>query len=502
MRNGSAELLAYHEATKHSYWSVRRAPGRLDWSNEPRLAKVYRGLEPLRLPGDLPKSSLPAVEAVASPGDEGRASLDLRILAALLHYSAGILRTRRYPGGEVTFRAAPCTGALYHIEVYPVCADLPGLPAGVYHFSPHDRSLRRLRAGDHRALLARAAGDLEAVGRAEAVLILTSVWQRNAWKYRARAYRHVYWDSGTLLSHLLAVAAAHGIPVRVVAGFVDGEIVRLLDLEADQELPVALVALGQTDPPPPPSPVGPLGYAVDPPLRREIREPLVLAAHAASSLGSPEEVRIWRGVRVGVALGEPSGPLYPLRRMPPDRLPGVPVEETILRRRSTRRFSRIPIPFEAFSEILLRATGAVPADFLPGGTSLVVPFLIVHAVEGLPPGAYVFRRDREAVELLRPGEFRGEAAYMALEQPAAGEAAVAVFWMANLPEILHALGGRGYRAAQLEGGVRGGKVYLLAHALGLRATALTFYDDEITDFFSPLAAGHNPMFLVVFGRRA
>jgi SagB-type dehydrogenase family enzyme len=502
MRNGSAELLAYHEATKHSYWSVRRAPGRLDWSNEPRLVKVYRGPEPLALPEDLPTSGLAAVAAVASPGNEGQASLDLRTLAALLHYSAGILRTRRYPGGEVAFRAAPCTGALYHIEVYPVCADLPGLPAGVYHFSPHDRSLLRLRTGDYRAFLARAAGDLEAVGRAEAVLVLTSVWQRNAWKYRARAYRHVYWDSGTVLSNLLAVAAAHGIRVRVVAGFVDGEITRLLDLEADRELPVALVALGQTDPPPPPPPVHPLGYAVEPVLRREIREPLVLAVHAASSLRSPEEVRAWRRARAQVVLGEPSGSLYPLRRMPPDRLPGVLMEDVIQRRRSTRRFSRASIPFEAFSEILLRATGAVPADFLPDGTSLLVPYLIVHAVEGLPPGAYLFRRDRGAVELLRPGEFREEAAYLALEQPAAGEAAVAVFWMANLAEILHALGGRGYRAAQLEGGVRGGKIYLLAHALGLRATGLTFYDDEVTDFFSPHAAGHSPMFLVAFGRRA
>jgi hypothetical protein len=50
--------------------------------------------------------------------------------------------------------------------------------------------------------------------------------------------------------------------------------------------------------------------------------------------------------------------------------------------------------------------------------------------------------------------------------------------------------------------VRGGKIYLLAHALGLRATGLTFYDDEVTDFFSPHAAGHSPMFLVAFGRRA
>ncbi|MCS7172439.1 MAG: SagB family peptide dehydrogenase [Armatimonadetes bacterium] len=502
MRNGAKELLAYHEATKHSYWSVRSAPGGLDWSNEPRLRKRYRGPDLLPLPRDLPRGGLAAVEAVASPGSEGRGSLDLRTLTALLHYSAGILRTRRYPGGEIAFRAAPCTGALYHLEVYVVCADLVGLPAGVYHYGPHDHGLHRLRTGDYRALLARAAGGEERVERCAAALIVTSMWQRNAWKYRARAYRHVFWDAGTLLSNLLAMSAAHEIPARVLVGFVDREVARLLDLDPDRELPVALVALGSGDPPSPSPPVGPLDYATEPILRREIREPLLLAAHAASSFRSPEEVRTWRDFQVDVRRGEVSGTLYPLRRMPPDQLPRIPVEDVILRRRSTRRFGRTAIPFEAFSEILLRATGAIPADFVSDDTSLVVPFLIVHAVEALPQGTYVFHRDRGALELLRAGEFREEASYLALEQPAAGSAAVAVFWMTRLDQVLGSLGARGYRAAQLEGGVRGGKVYLLAHALGLRATALTFYDDEVTEFLLPAASGYSPMFLVVFGPRA
>ena len=51
------------------------------------------------------------------------------------------------------FRAAACTGALYHIDLYVVCGDLEGLEAGVYQFSPQDFSLRRLRAGDYRSVL-------------------------------------------------------------------------------------------------------------------------------------------------------------------------------------------------------------------------------------------------------------------------------------------------------------------------------------------------------------
>ena len=48
----------------------------------------------------------------------------------------------------------------------------------------------------------------------------------------------------------------------------------------------------------------------------------------------------------------------------------------------------------------------------------------------------------------------------------------------------------------------GGKVYLAAYALGCGATGLTFLDDDVTDFFSPDAAGKAVMFLIAVGRPA
>ena len=65
--------------------------------------------------------------------------------------------------------------------------------------------------------------------------------------------------------------------------------------------------------------------------------------------------------------------------------------------------------------------------------------------------------------------------------------------------MLERFGNRGYRAAQLEGGITGGRLYLAAYALGFGATGLTFFDDEVTDFFSPHAAGKSVMFLTALG---
>ena len=89
---------------------------------------------------------------------------------------------------------------------------------------------------------------------------------------------------------------------------------------------------------------------------------------------------------------------------------------------------------------------------------------------------------------------------MALGQELAGEASVNLYYLTNLQGAVERLDDRGYRAAQLEGGMRGGKVYLAAYALGCGATGLTFLDDDVTEFFSPHAAGKSVMFLMAVGR--
>jgi SagB-type dehydrogenase family enzyme len=145
----------------------------------------------------------------------------------------------------------------------------------------------------------------------------------------------------------------------------------------------------------------------------------------------------------------------------------------------------------------------VAADFLdPFGAQLNQLYLIVHAVEGLRPGAYFFHRERRALELLKEGDFRSQAGYLGLEQDLPADASVAIFFLADLQAILERFGNRGYRSVQLEAGLIGGKLYLGAYALHLGATGLTFYDDEVVRFFSPHSAGKSTIFLVALGKSA
>src|SRR3990172_10037383 len=254
MKNRELEATwAYHNGTKHSYQSIRTNPHYLDWENQPLPFKIYSKLEPIPLPQHLPPSGMPAllaISAVEAPAESqvGPAS---QTLAEIFYLSAGITRRKSHPGGEILFRAAACTGALYHIDLYLVCGDLPGLEAGVYHFGPHDFALRRLRKGDYRAGLGRASGEEPSIVNAPAVVICASTYWRNAWKYQSRGYRHCHWDNGTILANLLSPPAAPKIAVRVVVGFVDAAVNQLLGLDTEREAPLSLVALGHTTSHPP-----------------------------------------------------------------------------------------------------------------------------------------------------------------------------------------------------------------------------------------------------------
>src|SRR5207244_3358575 len=240
---------------------------------------------------------------------------DLGLLGPLLHYSAGITRRIRSPRGEMLFRAASCTGALYHIDLYLVCGDLSDLEAGVYHFGVHDFSLRRLRRGDFRGELVRATADEPAVALAPVILICSSTFWRNSWKYQARAYRHCFWDSGTILANLLAITAAHRVPARVVCGFVDDRVNRLLGLEPRSEVALALVALGRDSPIGHAPEVGPLALETTALSRSEVDYPAIRAMHEASSLTEEAEVAAWRGAAAVAQLAPSSGRLYPLRSL-------------------------------------------------------------------------------------------------------------------------------------------------------------------------------------------
>jgi SagB-type dehydrogenase family enzyme len=499
----------YHEVTKHSYISVRSDPHSLDWENRPLPYKIYPAAGSIALPRELDLSPRPATIAIAGGIADSAANaaeekpFDLEAITRIFFSADGLTRSKSMGGEVYHFRAAASAGALYPIEIYLAATDVAELTAGLYHFSPADLKLRGLRRGDWREYLARASAMRPALAEARAILVLSAIFWRSAWKYRARAYRYCFWDAGTILANLLAAANAEGVPVEIVTAFEDAPIERLIDVDADREGVICLVALGQsrstTETPEDEAPatrttaLAPLELDTVPLSAREKVYDDLTKIHRASRLESISEVR---------AIADASFPSEPVsaasESIAPPVLPptaALGLGETILRRGSTRVFARESISAEELATIM--ATSRVPlrVDF----PSLVESYVIVNAVDGIAAGTYYYRRDSGTFELLKPGVFRGEAGYLCLEQPLGADCSALICYMANLDRALEALGNRGYRDAHLEAGILGGRAYLGAYGLERGASGLTFYDDDTTKFFSPHAVGKSPILMVAIG---
>lgn len=484
----------YHESTKRVYLPLKQ---------KPPAYKSYPALPPHTLPTKFSALTVPTLASVSQPrqSTDVEPRLNLSTVAALLYYSAGRIRKRHFAGtGEVTFRAASSAGGLYPIEVYLVCSGLPDLQAGVYHFSPMDFALRCLRSGDFRSVLSQAAGDDTTIADTPVTLIYSAVFWRSAWKYQARAYRYCFWDNGTIAANALAVANALGLPAHVRLGFIDDDVNRLIGVDGQREASLSLMSIGQAK-----TQVTQTKAVSVPSLSLEagpdedVHYVEITRLHTASALTTPGEVVAWRGAFDK----RPEPRVEPVYSLDPQSPTSSPLGETIRQRGSTRHFARESISTAQLSAILSSATTPIPADFLgPNGTSLLHIYLIINAVEGIPSGAYVYSPSDRTLGRLQEGDFRQQAGHLCFEQALGADASVVVFFMADLNGVLQHFGNRGYRAVQWEAGTIGGKMYLCAYALGLGASGLTFFDDEVTDFFAPHAADKSAIFVVALGHTA
>ena len=492
--------LTYHEATKHSEISIGTASHYLDWDNRPSQFKEYRSLPSIALPRDFPsptENSLKAIRGQLNSKNSGQVGLDT--LAEVLFYSGGLTRKVRIGREFHYMRAASATGALYPIELYVISGQVPGLDPGVYHFNPLHFSLVKLREGDYRTTLENAGSS--GSSSAPFTIALTSLAWRNAWKYVARSYRHWFWDSGVIAANLLATTNAAGLSVKLDLGFVDSEVDGLLALEPKKEATVALAIIANdrhSKPGNVSTPFQDLELETTPLSREEVDYPIIWETNEASHLKTKSEAESWKN-SLPAANSEnfPSAQSFPL----PDKLPdsSSPLDEVILRRGSTRRFAHQSILFDNLSTILSIASTNIPFDFLVDDQSLIDFYFIANDVQGLAPGSYVYNKEAKSVEQLKLVKNRSMSGYLSLGQQLFSDASAVFFLMTNLTRVLQSMGNRGYRAAQFEAGVRAGKIYLASYALEIGASGSTFFDDAVTEFFSPHARDKSCMITVGVG---
>lgn len=398
-----------------------------DLEHFPAFYKTYSDdLPRIELPRELPASTVAATAVLAGTADVPAAELDLPALARVLYLASGVTRFAERNGRRRLFRAAGSAGARFPLELYVVVpAGDPQLPAGVHWYHPEDHALVTIAPPP--------------TGGGPGVVVTGVPW-RTGWRYRERGFRHLYWDAGTMLAQLLAVADSGGLTAQLYPRFPDAAASRLVGADGVHEFPLAVVALGPDRPA-----LVAAGPAVEGALDDDALEfPLVTSAQHAGD-------------------ADDFGP--PLSSGPPVAAADSvePIDEVILRRGSVRRLDPdVSVP---------RAT--LEAAMSAAMRGIEVPHrVVVHAVDGLAPGLY---RWPDLDRPVRDDVTRAEVYRVALEQSLARDAAFVVISVAELAS----LDDRGYREAQLLAGIVEGRLHLMAYALGAAATGMTFQDADI-----------------------
>jgi SagB-type dehydrogenase family enzyme len=504
----------FHEFTKHSEVSIQTPGHRLDFGNKPNPFKFYTKLPSIPLPTVFPKPEAGTLTAISRIGSVGQlpSEINIMVIAEILFFTAGVTRSLQYDTDTIYMRAASATGALYPIELYLACEDITGLKAGVYHFNPGDFSLTLLRESDYRLHLSEAAGDDTSIQTSPAVIVFSSIAWRNAWKYRDRSYRHWFWDSGVMAANLLATVNSIGLRINFNVGFFDDVVNRLVCVENRQEAVIALapigVGLSKKNTPNNNKEVGRaeitmLNHETLPLSEKgQVEYPMIWKIHEASNLQSKDEVKKWIDADKIIKQNSTTQAsiLDSIPLLPANYSNDPPLTDIILLRGSSRQFARKPISFAQLCNILHSSATGISLDFTKGGkVSITDAYFIANDVEGLPRGSYYFNRNSESLDLLKRDVHRDVSGYLCLWQSLFSDASIVFFLMTPFEQVIASFGNRGYRAAQFEAGIIAGKIYLAAYAQGIGASGSTFFDDAVTEFFSPHATDKSTMIAIGVG---
>ena len=476
----------YHQRTKHRFAAYAHGPGTLDWDAQPAPFRHFDGAEQIALPrlaALAPGSALhAALQRPFAALDEPQPPLpvDLASIGALLQLSLGLTAWKSYGPDRWALRANPSSGNLHPTEAYLLLGGVKGLADGLYHYRSENHALE-LRASH-----------ATTGGSPRLAVLLTSVMWREAWKYGERAFRYCQLDLGHVLAAVSYAATLLGWRAQLLR-LDSPEVADCLGLDretdfagVEAEEPEVIVAL-ETDASPP---CGWTGWAGTP------------------GLLDPRPLYQWPVIDDVAAATRGALPSAAARPPQPAPLPSTsirPATEVILHRRSAQAFDgRSVLPHAVFRRLL--------ACLLPGGAPVwnvwphaprVHPLLLVHRVEGVPPGLYALPRSDAAAAALREApraEFAWEAAdpdlplYRLLQatatrtartlschQDIASHGAVTFMLLAEFAAPI-AENPAAYRHLHWEAGMLGHVVTLEAEAAGWRGTGIgCFFDDADHD---------------------
>ncbi len=484
----------YHCDTKHTLARLYSHPHFLDWANQPNPFRHYDGAELI----DLPVPERPAArEYFGLANATESASVTLSTVSQLLYYSMAISAWKEVPkrGLRWALRVNPSSGNLHPTETHLIARNVAGLEDGCYHFRVDGFQLEQRYAGPVDDVLRGLCGECAMAPRVLTV-VLTSIFAREAWKYRARAFRYCHHDLGHAVGAIAEASRGLGLPCFCNHLFDDSVIEQALGLDGGDEVPGAVLSMGMEA-------EDLRSTGVNARCFQGTANVLTDAPIEYSAIEEVYRATAGRGGARDAPVSPPTcgdGVALSLQRSCDSRRD---LWDVIRQRRSGVNFDgKTAISADEFGAILHRATAAAPGDVFhgPERRGFVRCYVYVHRVSGVDAGVYQYDRCEHRLVRVRAGDQRKAATRLSLGQRIAGDSAFAVSMIADFDGAYRSLGERGYRAMHLEAGFIGQGLYLGAETVGVNATGIgAFFDDKVNRYLG-LGEGSEVIYHFTVGR--
>lgn len=197
--------------------------------------------------------------------------------------------------------------------------------------------------------------------------------------------------------------------------------------------------------------------------------------------------------------------VQPIKLSQPRTRGSVSIEEALLKRRSVRSYTGVPLSIEDLSQLLWAAQGmSHPRGYrtAPSAGALYPLELLVAAgrVGALSPGVYRYDPHRHEIVLHREGDRRANLRRAALDQSAVGNAPAVLIFCAVYERTTRKYGERGVRYAMMEAGHAAQNVHLQVVSLGLGTVLIgAFRDDQVKSVLE-LGGNEEPLYLMPVGK--
>jgi SagB-type dehydrogenase family enzyme len=497
----------YHQRTKYDPETIASKSQGLDWSQQPSSYKEYK----IGKIYDLK----PYLQSTKQDVDSDW----WQRLSLFLLCSYGLTARIQTMGEPMYLRAAPSAGGLYPAEIYLVARGNNLLPAGLYNYQVKDHTLIHFWANDVWQNLQVACFMHPALMVADIALITTAVFYRSAWRYQDRAYRRIFLDTGHLLGNIELAGSMNGFRPYLIGGFIDRSIDELLYLDPEQEGAVTVIPIVDLDVHP--DPITPVFPSVLP-SRINLEYPDLPDGQLLKYCHQMTEITQFRptpakpidvdAVRLDDKYNFPFCLKISTITSPidwQDNLPLSGLEDTILKRRSTRAYTGAKLTLDELNALLdftyhpqhytVQHLDPNPDYF---DLSLIETFIAVSGVEGLEEGCYYYAPKAQELRQIRFKNFRTELHYLCLGQELGRDAGAVLFHTADLQMAVEKHGDRVYRYLHLDAGHLGQRLNLAAIRLDLGVSGIAgFFDDRVNEVLG-IPEDEAVLYITTLGRPA